>query len=93
MDAPSVRILTRRPENMDNVWFRKSKNGMYWMPVAWQGWLLKGVWFLSNIWYFRQINSVSHSLSDTLLNFALYFIVSTLALVLIIRNRCGRKWH
>ena len=75
---------------MDYVWFRKSLSGWYWKPITWQGRAVMFVWAMSNIWYFLDVDADAHSASDTLLGFAPFFVLSTLALLFVIHKKSER---
>ena len=77
---------------MEHIWFRKTANGLCWKPISWQGWAVTVVWAFANGWYLRKVDGTSHSISDTLLGYAVFFIVSTLVLLFVIRKRCDRGW-
>jgi hypothetical protein len=57
------------------------------------GWFVLGAWCSSNIWKFLSVDTVSHSTSDTLLNTAPFFIISTLIFLIIVRKTSGRNWE
>ena len=77
---------------MYQPWFRKADNGLYWRPISWQGNAVTIVWGLLNIRWFFKADSTANSISDTLIAFAPYFIVSTLVFVTIIRYNTDRPW-
>lgn len=87
---PPARIYKH---TMERIWFRKTIDGLLWKPVAWQGWVVLCVWCFVNMWKLIQIDAVSHSASDTLLNAAPFFIVTTLVYLLIVRKTSGRNWE
>jgi hypothetical protein len=68
---------------MKKVWFKKKSFGWGWYPVSWEGWLVTlGFAFLA-VWNFYRIDSKSHSVSDTLINFIPETILLTIILVFI----------
>lgn len=71
-------------EQPKKYWFRAKTYGWGWgLPSSWQGWLVLLVYIIFNIYLFRDIDKLSHSASDTLINFVLPFILSTIALLVI----------
>ena len=70
-------------EPVKKFWFKAKNYGWGWMPSSWQGWLVLVMYFIFNIRVFRSIDSLSHSNSDTLMNFSLPFFLSTVILVII----------
>jgi len=64
-------------------WFKAKHYGWGWYPSSWQGWIIMLVWIIAIVFTFRQIDSSSHSASDTLINMAIPFAVLTAALVII----------
>ncbi len=77
---------------MERLWFRKTVDGLLWKPIAWQGWFILSLWAAANVWKITKLEKFSHSVSDTLLNAAPFFIVTTLFLLLIVRKTSGRNW-
>ena len=65
-------------------WFKK------WYPSSWQGWLVLGVYIWFVVWDFQRIDSASHSVGDTLLNFIPDTIILT-AILIFIFNRHLKK--
>jgi uncharacterized membrane protein YhaH (DUF805 family) len=71
-------------ENLNKkIWFKRRPYGWGWRPVSWQGWLTVFVYLLLIIIKFRYIDRNSHSNSDTLIGFAVPFIILTSILILI----------
>ena len=64
--------------NDKKIWFRAKNYGWGWYPVSWQGWLVMLVWIAFLVKIFIKADLASHSGSDTLINFAIPFIVSTI---------------
>ncbi len=65
------------------IWFKAKNYGWGWQPSSWQGWLVLLVFIGFNIKIFWLIDRSSHSVSDTLINFVLPFILSTVILIII----------
>ena len=62
-------------------WFKAHQHGYGWHPHTWEGWLVFFLYAAGLIYSFIQIDSNSHSVSDTLINFApQFFIFSALLL-------------
>ena len=70
---------------MKHIWFKRKTFGWGWTPATWQGWIILAVYIYLLVLLFRSIDATSHSDSDTLIAFALPFIVLTLALMGICR--------
>lgn len=87
-----------RKENK-KIWFRAKKYGWGWTPVTWQGWLVTLGYVIILV---DQITSTvrydktgSNSVSDTMIYFALNFILSTVLLLIICYmkgERLGWRW-
>ena len=71
-------------------WFQKKKNGLYFVPVAWQGWLLAATYILSVIISLRNITATSPSVNDTVIKFAPLFIAYSIIMYLIALNTSGK---
>lgn len=70
-------------DNPNSLWFKRKLYGYGWTPVKWQGWLVVTV-YLVLIWYFfMRADASSHSNSDTLIGFAVPFIIATSILIYI----------
>lgn len=63
------------------IWFKAKRYGWGWQPLTWEGWLTMVVWIGVNVWWFIRVDHLQHSGSDTLINVAPVFIVSTLILL------------
>lgn len=83
-------IEYRHMEKIKKLWFRAKNYGWGWTPSSWQGWLVLAIYALFNIVVFRSIDKLSHSSSDTLMNFSLPFFLST-AMLIIICSLTGEK--
>ncbi|MEP7166392.1 MAG: hypothetical protein ABI758_00255 [Candidatus Woesebacteria bacterium] len=68
---------------MKKLWFKRKTYGYGWTPASWQGWLVVAVFVLCTVWNFMRIDALSHSGSDTLLNFVPQTVVSAFVLVAI----------
>jgi hypothetical protein len=60
-----------------NIWFKTIWGGFICYPVSWEGWLTVVLYVYLVVDIFRRIDAVSHSGSDTLINFAIPFIALT----------------
>ena len=56
---------------MNNQWFKKS--AWVYLPVSWQGFAVSLFALGLCTWFFIAIDRNSHSVSDTLINFFIYF--------------------
>ena len=65
------------------LWFRAKRYGWGWAPASWQGYFVLLLYIAAIIWNFFRIDSVSHSVSDTLINFVPETIVLTVFLMII----------
>jgi uncharacterized membrane protein YhaH (DUF805 family) len=65
------------------LWFKAKNFGWGWYPSSWQGWLIMIIYLVVIIKIFYRIDSTPHSGSDTLVNFVIPFIVSTIVLIII----------
>ena len=54
---------------MKNPWFTLHKWGTGWIPITWQGWIVTIAFIGFTIYNFFRIDGMSHSVSDTLINF------------------------
>lgn len=74
-------------KNMTKIWFKRKRYGYGWTPNTWQGWLIifdfTGIIYLN----FIRIDSMSHSSSDTLIN----FLPQTFLLGIILFFICYKK--
>lgn len=68
---------------MSKLWFRRKIYGWGWTPATWQGWLVLLLFTFLTIANFHRIDSVSHSVSDTLINFIPETFILTVILILI----------
>jgi hypothetical protein len=85
--------LTYFMENK-KLWFRAKKYGLGWYPISWEGWVILILYLVAIVQYFIQSDIKSHSVSDTLINFATPFIVNTIFLLIICYARGEKpKWR
>ena len=66
-----------------NYWFKAKNYGWGWYPASWQGWVVLAGFVLASVIVFADIDSNSHSVSDTLLNFLPRVLLLLIILVLI----------
>lgn len=62
------------------LWFKAKHYGWGWYPVTWQGGVIIAVYAGLIAFFFSKADATSHSGSDTLIKFAIPFIVTTSAL-------------
>jgi hypothetical protein len=60
--------LTYVRDNPKGYWFKRKLYGWGWTPVRWQGWLVLLAFVAVIVLNFLLIDSMSHSVSDTLIN-------------------------
>jgi hypothetical protein len=70
-------------EQAKKMWFKIKNYGWGWRPSSWQGWVVLGIYIIFNVKIFMSIDNLSHSNSDTLMNFSLPFFLSTVMFVII----------
>ena len=72
-------------ENNNNkkFWFKRKRYGWGWYPISWEGWFILAIYVVLMVKQFIDVDKMSHSNSDTLIGFALPFIVSTSLLIAI----------
>jgi len=63
-------------------WFKTHQNGIVWYPASWQGWVVILVYLAGLTYYFIKIDSASHSVSDTLIGFAVPFFIFSAFLII-----------
>ncbi|MSR70518.1 hypothetical protein EXS62_00545 [Candidatus Kaiserbacteria bacterium] len=54
---------------MQKYWFKAKRYGYGWYPATWEGWLIMLLFLVLMLANFYRIDSSSHSVSDTLINF------------------------
>jgi phosphoesterase RecJ-like protein len=57
-----------------HIWFKAKRYGWGWYPVRPAGWLVLAIYLFILIFLFIGINAISHSISDTLIDFSIPFI-------------------
>ncbi|HAO81675.1 MAG: hypothetical protein UV57_C0003G0009 [Parcubacteria group bacterium GW2011_GWD2_43_10] len=70
-------------DNPNKYWFRRKLYGWGWTPATWQGWLTLLIFILIIPLNFYRIDSVSHSASDTLINFIPQTLLLTILLLIV----------
>jgi membrane protein DedA with SNARE-associated domain len=72
---------------MKLMWFKR--NGMIFLPASLIGWIILLGGFIYSVYSFISIDSRSHSVSDTLMNFVfrLLIIVAVYSLIACITSR------
>lgn len=73
--------------NPGGYWFKRKLYGWGWTPATKGGWLTIVIFIALTVWNFRRIDAVSHSVSDTLIN----FVPETGVLVLVLLLICWKK--
>ena len=74
-------------DNPNHYWFKRKLYGWGWTPVTWQGWITI-IFFVALAYLnFLRIDRVSHSGSDSLIN----FIPQTFVLVAVLLIICYKK--
>ena len=64
-------------------WFKANKNGYGWHPANWKGWVIILLYLAFLVQSFIQIDSYSHSVSDTLIGFFPRWLIFTAILTVI----------
>lgn len=64
-------------------WFKAHKSGYGWHPATWEGWVVLVLYIAALVYSFIQIDSQSHSVSDTLIGFFPQFFLFTAILTVI----------
>jgi hypothetical protein len=66
---------------MKKLWFKAKNYGWGWYPSSWEGWAVLAGFLAVSVWIFRDVDSQSHSVSDTLYGVLVPFFVLTAALL------------
>lgn len=71
-------------------WFKR--NGIFFIPASFIGWIIFSVGLVSAIYFFIDIDSRSHSVSDTLINFVfnLFIIAAVYSLIAYLTSRISK---
>ncbi len=64
-------------------WFKAYKSGHGWYPASWQGWAVIILYLALLAHSFWQIDSTTHSISDTFFGFLPRFFMFTAVLIII----------
>jgi len=81
-------------DNPNHYWFRRKIFGWGWTPATWQGWIVLLLFAVLVVLNFKRIDSVSHSASDTLINFIPQLIIMTFVLIGICYKKGEKpKWQ
>lgn len=81
-------------DNPQGLWFKRKLYGWGWTPVKWQGWLVVAVYLALAVYLFMKADTTAHSGSDTLIGFALPFIIATTLLICICYKKGEKpKWQ
>jgi len=81
-------------KNKNKLWFKAKMYGWGWQPVSREGWAISVLYTIAVVLHFKNIDRFSHSISDTLINFAIPFIITTIFLLIICYARGERlKWR
>lgn len=70
-------------EQEKRLWFKAKNYGWGWYPSSWEGFLVLILYLIGTILHFINIDKFAHSGSDTLINFAIPFIINTTFLLII----------
>ncbi|MEK7586103.1 MAG: hypothetical protein AAB477_02645 [Patescibacteria group bacterium] len=76
------------------LWFKRKRYGWGWTPSTWQGWLVLIVYLVAMVKSSILVDIYSHSGSDTLIGYALPFILFTTILIIICYKKGeAPKWQ
>jgi len=80
-------LLTLKTHQMKFPWFKRA--GMFFIPISLIGWLLVAAAIAFAVYVFRDIDSRSHSVSDTLINFVfnLLIIIAVYSLIAFLSSK------
>jgi ABC-type uncharacterized transport system permease subunit len=76
-------------ESTQKKWFQRKLYGWGWYPISWQGWLTLFIFIGFNYLNFMKAN-LQHSVSDFLLHFLPWFVLSLILLIYVAINK-GEK--
>lgn len=63
------------------IWFKRKRYGWGWYPVTWQGWAVLLVYLGVIVPVAVSVDSNAHSLSDSIIGFAIPWIALTSVLI------------
>ncbi len=72
------------------VWFKAKEYGWGWYPASWQGWLVLASYVVINFLTFLEVDRISDTAQDSLINFFLPFIFF-LSVLLVICYMTGER--
>ncbi len=76
------------------LWFKAKMYGWGWQPVSWEGWVILLLYVIATVLHFINVDKYAHSASDTLINFAIPFIINTSFLLIICYAKGERpRWR
>ncbi len=80
---------------MENkLWFKAKRYGWGWTPISWQGWLLLLIYVADLLFAAQRAGTFEHSGSDFLINFASWFILTTIPFLAICYMKGEEpRWH
>jgi hypothetical protein len=64
-------------------WFNANKSGYGWHPANWKGWTILTLYLIFLVYSFLEVDSQSHSVSDTLIGFFPRFLLFTALLTIV----------
>lgn len=70
-------------DNPHHYWFKAKVYGWGWTPATWEGWTVVLIFLIAIIANGYRIDSASHSVSDTLLNFIPQTVILVFLLIVI----------
>ncbi len=79
-------------DDTNYVWFRKTIDGLLWMPVTVEGRIVVAIWILANIWNLRKQLLLDTMTGDAWIDVGFFTVISTLILLGIIHLTKGRRW-
>lgn len=80
--------------NPQGYWFKRKLYGWGWTPARPEGWISVVVYLVALTYFFLKADADSHSGSDTLIHFAVPFILLTTILIVTCRIKGEKpKWQ
>lgn len=81
-------------DNPEGYWFKRKIYGYGWTPATWQGWVSFVAYLCVLIYFFLKVDIMSHSVSDTLIGFAVPLAVATVVFIYILYKKGEKpKWQ